>query len=397
MYTLTVSSCVAAILAASAIVSSTVIPEGKFPKRELADVAPRIIGGQPAPSTAFQYISYIEGSHPVYGGSACTGSLIAPNVVLTAAHCVYASETVKYTAAQLQVGFTHTTPDPTVLFKGYSVSRIITHPSFSMRTLRSDIALLILSSNIPDATATKAKILTGSYDAAATVTAAGFGLIDPYSKTAIADVLMQVDLNLGATSFCRSNSPGFDPNYVLCTDGKAGKDTCNGDSGGPLAIPTKGSPDGTALLGLTSFGPISAKNPDGLCAQAGIPGYYTRISPYVPWIAQSANLDAESFTVAGSGSGPNPDISSSSKPSSSKSSTTKTSKTSTRTTPTADDDKTDETPTDDGNDNGSISFSKPSHSPLFPPPGNGSPASSGSSSLALAVAVLGSVAAFVAA
>ncbi|KAJ2489651.1 hypothetical protein IWW37_003789 [Coemansia sp. RSA 2050] len=388
MYSLTVSGCVAVILAASALVSSTVIPEGKFPKREKTDAAPRIIGGQPAPSTSFPYIAYIAGSHPIHGGSACTGSLIAPNVVLTAAHCAYVTDTIRYTASQVQVGFSHALPDPTVVFRGYSVSRIILHPSFNMRTLRSDIALLILSSNVPDTTAKKAKILTGSYDASATVTAAGFGLIDPYSKTAVSDVLMQVDLNLGTTAFCRSNSPGFDPNYVLCTDGKVGKDTCNGDSGGPLAIPNKDGPDGTALLGLTSFGPINAKNPDGLCAQAGIPGYYTRISPYVPWIAQAANLDAESITVAGSGSGPNPGVSSSSsKPSSTRTTTTKTN---TRTTPTADD-NTEETPTDEGSDS---SQSSSSRSPLFPP-GSGSPALSGN--FALAVAVLGSVAALVAA
>ncbi|KAJ2827786.1 hypothetical protein GGI24_002564 [Coemansia furcata] len=391
MYSLTVSGCVAAILAASALVSSTVIPEGRFPKRELTDVAPRIIGGHPAPSTSFQYIAYIEGNDPIYGGSACTGSLIAPNVVLTAGHCVFASDTVMYRASQLQVGFTHTTPDPTVIFRGYSVSRIIAHPSFNMRTLNNDIALLILSSNIPDTIATKAKILSGNYDTSATVTAAGFGLINPLSKTQIPDVLMEVDLNLGTSAFCKANSPRFDPNTVVCTDGKVGKDTCNGDSGGPLAIPAQGSPDGTALLGLTSFGPINAKNPDGLCGQAGIPGYYTRISAYIPWIAGAANLNAASITVSGSGSGPNPDDSlPPSKPSSPVSS-----KSSSRST-----NKIDVLPTDDSNDGNSDSHSSSSWKPLLSlgnGNGNGSPASSGSSGLAIAVAVLGSVAAFVAA
>ncbi|KAJ2744267.1 hypothetical protein GGI20_003098 [Coemansia sp. BCRC 34301] len=385
MHSLTISSCVAAMLAASTLVSSSIVLEGMFPKRESVDAAPRIIGGRPSPSTNFKYIAYIEGSHPIEGGSSCTGSLIGPNVVLTAAHCVYASDTVKYTAAQLQVGFTHKTPDPTVLFKGYSVSRIVPHPSFSMRTLKNDIALLILSTNIPDATAPKAKLLSGSYETGATVTAAGFGLIDPHSKTAVSDTLMEVDLTLGTSSFCRTNFPGVDTNNVLCTDGKAGKDTCNGDSGGPLAIAVSGSPDGTALLGLTSFGPINAKNPEGLCAQAGIPGYYTRISPYISWIAQAGSLDADSIAIGSSGSDPEPETTSS------KSSTKPSSKTSTKTTPT-DDEKTDETPTDDNNEEKPTSSK--SRSPLFPP--NAAPASFGSSA-ALAMAVVGSVVAFVAA
>ncbi|KAJ2897817.1 hypothetical protein IWW38_001596 [Coemansia aciculifera] len=378
---LTISSCVAAILAASTLVSSAAADKEFFPKRESFDVAPRIIGGQPALSTQFQYIAYIEGYDPIQGGSSCTGSLIAPNVVLTAGHCVYASDTQMYTAAQIQVGFTHTTPDPTVLFQGYSVSQIIANPSFSMGTLKSDIALLILSNNIPDSVATKAKLYAGSFSSGTSVTAAGFGLIDPNSKTQLPSSLMEVGLKLGTTSFCQANFPTVDINKVVCTDGTAGKDTCNGDSGGPLAIAvSSGSPDGTALLGLTSFGPISSKNPLGLCGQPGIPGYYTLISPYISWIAKAANLNANSISVGGS-SNPVTPISSSSKPT--------TSKTATRTTPV---DDTNDTPTDSTTSDSSSSSPTGSSKTHL----NAAPVSSGSASFALAMAVLGSAAAYVA-
>ncbi|KAJ2457842.1 hypothetical protein GGF42_002436 [Coemansia sp. RSA 2424] len=391
MYSLTISGCVAAVLAASTLVSSAAIHDGLFPKRELTDAAPRIIGGRPSPSTSFQYIAYIEGRHPIEGGSSCTGSLIGPNVVLTAAHCIYASDTVKYTASQIQVGFTHTLPDPTVRFKGYSVAQIVPHPKFSMTTLKHDIALLILSSNVPETAAKTAKLFSGPSSAGASVTAAGFGLINPYSKTEVSDTLMEVDLKLGSASFCRTNFPGIDTNNVLCTDGAAGKDTCNGDSGGPLAIAMSDIPEGSALLGLTSFGPVNAKNPEGLCAQAGIPGYYTRISPYISWIAEAGKLSAESIAVGGAVT--EPEVTT---PKSSSKSSRTSSKTTTRTTPT--DDKVEETPTED--DNGeqpttSTTRTRSSLSPLFPP--NAAPASLGSSGFALAMAVLGSVAAFVAA
>ncbi|KAJ2471479.1 hypothetical protein GGI02_002241, partial [Coemansia sp. RSA 2322] len=302
MPSFTITGCVAVALAATALVSSAAVP---------AEV-PRIIGGHAAPSTDFKYITYIEGNNPVFGGSLCTGSLIAPNVVLTAGHCTYVTDFTMYKASEIQVGFTHTTPDPTVIYKGYSVSKVITHPSFSMRTLKNDIALLILQNSVPDTVATKAKIYTGTYANGAALTAAGFGLTDPYRNTSIASVLMEVDLKLGSPSFCLANSPSFSAANQLCTDGTAGRDTCNGDSGGPLAIAAEGTSDGTALAGLTSFGPINAKNPDGLCAQAGIPGYYTRIAPYVSWIAQAAGLDAASITAGGGPSQPGQDSSASS-------------------------------------------------------------------------------------
>ncbi|KAK3919109.1 Serine protease snake [Frankliniella fusca] len=54
------------------------------------------------------------------------------------------------------------------------------------------------------------------------------------------------------------------------------RDTCPGDSGGPLQLPTNNDPYCQyRVVGLVSFGP--------LCG-IGLPGIYTRVSSYVPWI-----------------------------------------------------------------------------------------------------------------
>ena len=54
-----------------------------------------------------------------------------------------------------------------------------------------------------------------------------------------------------------------------------GKDTCAGDSGGPLLVKSdRQSP--SFLLGIVSFGTKT-------CG-AGSPGVYTRIDKYIPWI-----------------------------------------------------------------------------------------------------------------
>ena len=52
------------------------------------------------------------------------------------------------------------------------------------------------------------------------------------------------------------------------------KDTCNGDSGGPMTV-ARGKE--RVLVGLVSWGKG--------CAQAGIPGVYTRVSAFADWIA----------------------------------------------------------------------------------------------------------------
>lgn len=64
----------------------------------------------------------------------------------------------------------------------------------------------------------------------------------------------------------------------LCAGGEDGKDSCNGDSGGPLQFPqvSNGWPQ-YFQYGLVSYGPT-------LCGRPGIPGVYTEIVHYMDWI-----------------------------------------------------------------------------------------------------------------
>jgi len=70
---------------------------------------------------------------------------------------------------------------------------------------------------------------------------------------------------------------GITPSMICAGDpsGNWTKDTCQGDSGGPLQIvhPSKCL---FQLIGITSFGKA--------CAMIDIPGVYTRVSHYLPWI-----------------------------------------------------------------------------------------------------------------
>ncbi|KAJ2343746.1 hypothetical protein IWW50_006024 [Coemansia erecta] len=265
--------------------------------RNTEDVA-RIIGGEVAGSNEFLSTAYLE----MYDGGTtrnrCTGSLIAPNVVVTAGHCIYKSEYIKYTASQFQVGITHTIPtSSSVLFEGYSVSKVIIHPKFTMQYLEDDVAVLILSQSVPASEGTPIKIYSGSYSTKTPIRAAGFGLTDPLDQTSISGQLMAVDLAIGGRSICENNSDTYDPKTQICTDGTAGKDTCQGDSGGPLVTPVDSGSQKTALLALTSYGTQSMSNPEGLCAVKGSSGFYTYLAPFIDWIAEQANLDASDIQI----------------------------------------------------------------------------------------------------
>lgn len=65
----------------------------------------------------------------------------------------------------------------------------------------------------------------------------------------------------------------------ICAGGQKGKDSCRGDSGGPL-MSIENSSDGNGLwaaVGVVSFGPTP-------CGMPGWPGVYTKVYDFIPWI-----------------------------------------------------------------------------------------------------------------
>jgi len=64
----------------------------------------------------------------------------------------------------------------------------------------------------------------------------------------------------------------------LCAGGEVGRDSCSGDSGGPL-IQQANTDTPWFLVGVVSFGTSKCGT--------GTPGIYTRVSAYIPWIEKN--------------------------------------------------------------------------------------------------------------
>ncbi|XP_064114584.1 CLIP domain-containing serine protease HP8-like isoform X1 [Macrobrachium nipponense] len=105
---------------------------------------------------------------------------------------------------------------------------------------------------------------------------AGWGTTDP-REARPADVLQQVLLPINS-SLCSLDLRVFpDPHMALCAGGQR-KDTCRGDSGGPMVIPN--DRDLNYLVGIVSRGPV-------VCGAANTGGLYTNVNHYVPWILRN--------------------------------------------------------------------------------------------------------------
>ncbi len=204
----------------------------------------------------------------------CAGSLVAPAVVITAAHCVIdrgfrRNHTLSVVSGRTTLSsdegvesrvaatWVPSDPDGDVLYGGYSGHAW-------------DVAVLQLAQ--PPGTGTPIKIAgpeeTGSWDAGSPVFTTGWGRLAEDGRSS--DQLRVAQLAVAADSTCsapKAYGSEFDPSLMLCASAP-GRDTCQGDSGGPLVAPIGA---GTyRLVGDTSFGRG--------CADPKFPGIYGRIA-----------------------------------------------------------------------------------------------------------------------
>ncbi|WP_375759796.1 serine protease [Corallococcus exercitus] len=274
---------------------------GQDPFEPVGHTEQQIVGGIEARPNSIPWIVSLkqDGSHFCGGSLVRVSNKEESDIVLTAAHCVYDG----LSNATASAG-AHDLNRPTSTQETVGVTRAVYHPQYNPDTTLNDIAVLKLDKPIKFDTAvtgacgqssgmrpnlvprlaggnTRVPVClpaSGERVAENTMaTVAGWGLTREggYDTSSI---LLQVGVPvLGhqevANSY-RSQGIVIDENAMFGAGyQQGGKDACQGDSGGPLVV--QGA-QGYVLQGIVSFGVG--------CARAGLPGIYTRVSHYIPWI-----------------------------------------------------------------------------------------------------------------
>jgi secreted trypsin-like serine protease len=244
--------------------------------RRLLDTSNKVIGGAPAPASAYPWqVSIGLAGMPQSLGHFCSGSLISASWIVTAAHCL--RDVSAPDQIQVKVG-------SNVLSQGgepVKVVKSVVHPKWDPVSYANDLALLQLASS---ATAAPVRLLEPTM-AAELFPEAVIGIVSGWgytrdNKATVSNVLRHLGVQVVSNTMCNGpqSYPGQVADEMVCAGFiEAGQDACQGDGGGPLMVVDKKG--GLLLAGIASWGKG--------CAQPNLYGVYTRIAPYASWINEN--------------------------------------------------------------------------------------------------------------
>mmetsp|Transcript_18733 Transcript_18733/g.37320 ORF Transcript_18733/g.37320 Transcript_18733/m.37320 type:complete len:642 (-) Transcript_18733:170-2095(-) len=226
-------------------------------------VISRIVNGTPIKSIPNREPKYFVLS--VSGFFNCGGSLIAKDIVLTAAHCFKGFQ-------QVAVGMYHNFDHTSSYEKHYATKKIV-HPNYNSETLDNDLMLVFLDGNssFPPIRLADER---DEIEIGTILHALGFGNTDDEGTRSRA--LMEVDLDYIGNDKCSARYCNYFRvnDNMMCTDSShKRKDTCKGDSGGPLVLRGATSEE-DLLVGVVSWG----------IGCAVFPGVYARVNSNIDWI-----------------------------------------------------------------------------------------------------------------
>ncbi|XP_058036451.1 prostasin [Ahaetulla prasina] len=241
----------------------------------------RIVGGSNAQNGQWPWQANLNFN----GHHACGATLIAPQWLVSAAHCFPKGNDIQLYEVTLG-SYQLKNPSPDIQVT--QIDQVVKHPDFNEdEGSQGDIALVKLKDSIPYSRTIRPICLPASsvsFPQGMTCTVTGWGNVHESTSLPSPMTLQQLEVPIIGLDTCRClyrRNPDPEESHTLHRDmmcagfveGK--KDACQGDSGGPLSCLVDNA---WFLAGVVSWG--------SSCGAANRPGVYIRLPFYADWIKE---------------------------------------------------------------------------------------------------------------
>lgn len=248
---------------------------------DTASARSSIVGGKTASISSYPWLAFVGYDGPVeeFG---CTGTVVAPRLILTAGHCALTGTGKVGVASNFAVltgtgDLREAAPE-----RVSAVSQVLVFPGYQPARALNDAALLVLAAPVAAPALPLASAADGALLAAGTpIAIAGWGLTS-FTPPRTPAILQEGQTTVQSAQSCqrklRRVLPVYRPANQLCVRSQLGPGTglCDGDSGGPgIARRSDGSP---VQIGIVSLKGVLDCDP-------GTPQVLARADVVSPWVA----------------------------------------------------------------------------------------------------------------
>ncbi|XP_070509425.1 venom protease-like [Chironomus tepperi] len=235
---------------------------------------PLILGGTESQLSEFPHQALLGYPEATMIDWKCGGSIVSSHFILTAAHCT------KNNLTFVKVGMLSRLEDNanTAI---YRISSIFVHPNYKSLIDNEDIALVRLQKNIKFNEHIYPICLPTKQDDHWKAIVTGFGNL---GNGMYSDKLMKVVVEKFDHDECKQlyEPKSIFQDTMLCYgDKRKSRDSCDGDSGGPLQVSNDNNVYCTyTQIGIVSFG-------SSQCGVVGFPAVYVNVYNYIDWIERT--------------------------------------------------------------------------------------------------------------